>query len=55
MERARLAITTHLARIVQHRRLDQVVDPLAREQAAQIRTWFMDTFLGEADDSNQLD
>jgi predicted nucleotidyltransferase len=55
LQRARLAITTHLARIVQHRRLDQVADPLAREQAAQIRTWFMDTFLGGNDDSNQLD
>lgn len=54
-QRARLAIITHLARIVQHRRLDQVADPTDREQAAQIRTWFMDTFLGETDDFKQLD
>ena len=53
--RARLAITTHLARIVQHRRLDQIVDPLAREKAGQVRAWFTDTFLGEVDDPNRLD
>lgn len=46
-QRAHLAVVTHLARIVQHRRLDQIADPLSREQAAQARTWFMDIFLGE--------
>jgi predicted nucleotidyltransferase len=55
LQRARLAIITHLARIVQHRRLDQVADPLDQEQTAQTRAWFMDTFLGETDDFNRLD
>ncbi len=55
LQRARLAIITHLARIVQHRRLDQVADSADREQAVQVRTWFMDTFLGEIDDFNRLD
>ncbi len=45
MRRARLAVTTHLARIAQHRRLDQVSDPVAREQAAAVRAWFAVTLL----------
>ena len=53
--RARLAITTHLTRIIQHRRLEQIVDPVAQQQAALVRTWFMETFLSGADDANQLD
>lgn len=55
LQRARLAVTTHLARIVQHRRLEQVADPLQQEQAAQVRTWFTEVFLGKTDDSNGLD
>lgn len=55
LRRARLAITTHLARIVQHRRLDQISDPQARAQAAEVRTWFTQTFLGEFDEYEKLD
>ena len=35
--RARLAITTHLARIAQHRPLDQIEDPAKRMEAEEVR------------------
>jgi hypothetical protein len=43
--RAQLAITTHLARIAQHRPLDRIADPDARQEAAHLRTWFVEVFL----------
>jgi predicted nucleotidyltransferase len=52
LQRARLAVTTHLARIVQHRRLEQVVDPLQQEQAARLRAWFTEVFLSKTNDFN---
>jgi predicted nucleotidyltransferase len=52
LQRARLAVTTHLARIVQHRRLEQVVDPLQHEQAALLRAWFTEVFLSKTHDFN---
>lgn len=38
--RARLAVETHLARIVQHRRLDQISDPVERGIAERARKWY---------------
>jgi len=55
LRRGRLAIATHLARIIQHRRLDQIADPQARTEAARVRSWFMDIFLGEVDEESALD
>ncbi len=44
-ERAALAIETHLARIAQHRRLEQIADPADRAEAERLRTWFAEDFL----------
>jgi hypothetical protein len=44
-DRAKLALETHLARIVQHRRLEQIADPQRRQEAGQVRTWFVEEFL----------
>lgn len=52
--RARLAIATHLGRIVQHRRLEDIADPEARAQARQVRAWFTDIFLSEEDERDDL-
>lgn len=43
--RARLAIETHMARIVQHRPLTQIEDPEKRMEAEQLRAWFAKEFL----------
>lgn len=43
--RARLAIETHLERIALHRPLEQIVDLRQREQARQLRDWFVSEFL----------
>ncbi len=43
--RARLAIETHLERIIQHRPLSQVKDPSQKIEAEQVRTWFLKEFL----------
>lgn len=43
--RARLAVETHLARIAQHRPLDQIPDPQQRAEAARLRQWFATEFL----------
>jgi len=43
--RAQLAISTHLARITQHRPLDQIADVEARVAAARVREWFRTAFL----------
>jgi hypothetical protein len=43
--RARLAVETHLARIEQHRPLDNIGDPQQRDTAQQVRHWFLPEFL----------
>jgi hypothetical protein len=43
--RAKLAVETHLARIVQYRRLEQIADPRQRAEAEQLRAWFAEVFL----------
>lgn len=43
--RARLAVETHLARIAQHRPLEQIVDPNERASTAHRRAWFATEFL----------
>lgn len=45
MSRARLAIETHLERIAMHRPLNQIADFQQREQARQLRDWFLNIFL----------
>lgn len=45
VSRARLAIETHLERIALHRPLEQIVDLGQREQARQLRDWFVSEFL----------
>jgi hypothetical protein len=45
VDRATLAIQTHLARIAQHRRLEQITDPVQHRQAAEVRAWFIGEFL----------
>jgi len=43
--RARLAVETHLARLVQHRPLEEITDPTKRAEAKQVRRWFTQEFL----------
>ena len=43
--RARLAIETHLERIALHRPLEKIADPQQREQAQQLRDWYLSSFL----------
>lgn len=43
--RARLALETHLSRIMQHRPLDSIDDPGRRAAAQQVRAWFQTEFL----------
>ena len=43
--RARLAVETHLVRIAQHRRLEQIVDPQQQVEAERLRSWFVSEFL----------
>lgn len=43
--RARLAVTTHLMRIAQHRPLAAIADAAERESAEQVRHWFAEVFL----------
>lgn len=43
--RARLAVETHLARISQHRPLEQIDDPSQRTAAQEVRHWFLTEFL----------
>lgn len=46
--RARMAVETHLTRIAQHRRLEQIADPRQRDEAQQLRAWFKGEFLNAA-------
>ena len=48
VERAKLAIQTHLARITQHRRLDRIADPTERQQAEAVRDWYRGALLDAA-------
>ena len=43
--RARLAVSTHLARIEQHRPLKAITDPAQQADAERVRTWFTKEFL----------
>jgi Nucleotidyl transferase AbiEii toxin, Type IV TA system len=43
--RARLAIETHLERIALHRPLEKIADAEQREQARQLRDWYLSSFL----------
>jgi hypothetical protein len=43
--RARLALSTHLSRIAQHRPLADITDPDQRAEAESLRTWFTTEFL----------
>lgn len=45
LNRARLAVVTHLARIEQHRPLAEIMDEQARAVASQVRHWFQQVFL----------
>jgi hypothetical protein len=45
LSRAHLAIETHLERIALHRPLDKIADPEQREQAQQLRDWYLRSFL----------
>ncbi len=49
LARARLAVETHLARIVQHRRLEQIGDASQRLEAERVRTWFNGELLNAAE------
>jgi hypothetical protein len=48
VDRAKLAIQTHLARIAQHRRLDQIADSTQQQQAEALRAWYTGEFLDAA-------
>jgi len=48
--RARLAIETHLERIALHRPLEKIADLGQREQARQLRDWFLSEFLQVSDE-----
>ena len=48
--RARLAIETHLERIALQRPLEQIVDLEQREQARELRDWFLNEFLQAQDE-----
>jgi nucleotidyltransferase AbiEii toxin of type IV toxin-antitoxin system len=43
--RARLAVETHLARISQHRPLEEIADPEEKTEAERLRSWFKEEFL----------
>lgn len=43
--RARLALSTHLSRIAQHRPLENITDPDERAEAGSLRAWFTAGFL----------
>ena len=43
--RARLAVQTHLERIIQHRPLDRIQDPARQAEAQVLRRWFGEEFL----------
>ena len=42
---AERGLGSNLARIAQHRRLEQIVDLQRRSEAEQVRAWFMQEFL----------
>jgi hypothetical protein len=44
-DRARLAVETHLARIVQHRPLAEIDDAVQRSLAERVRIWFSSEFI----------
>ena len=50
VSRARLAIEAHLERIALQRPLEQIVDLGQREQARELRDWFLNEFLQAQDE-----
>lgn len=48
--KARLAIETHLERISLQRPLEQIKDDQERENAKQVREWFLNSFLQVSDE-----
>ena len=50
MERASLAIETHLERIALHRPLNKIEEAQQREQARQVRDWFLSEFRQVSDE-----
>jgi hypothetical protein len=48
-KRAMLAVELHLSRIIQHRPLERIIDPLERATAERVRTWFLEEFIHAAD------
>ncbi len=53
MRRSRLAVETHLARITQHRPLDQIAALQQRVEAEQTRRWFKKEFLAGVETDNE--
>ena len=51
--RARLAVETHLARIEQHRPLEQISDLDQQAEAQKVRSWFANEFLGALDEKSK--
>ncbi len=51
----RLAIETHMARVVQHRPLARIEDPEKRMEAQQLRAWFAKEFLDELTEQSDRD
>jgi hypothetical protein len=45
--RARLAVLTHLARIEQHRPLENITNDFARAEAERVRMWFNEVFVDD--------
>ena len=50
VSRAHLAIETHLERVVLHRPLEKIADSNQREQARQVRDWYLNEFLQVKDE-----
>ncbi|HLO32401.1 MAG TPA: nucleotidyl transferase AbiEii/AbiGii toxin family protein [Anaerolineales bacterium] len=50
VSRAHLAIETHLERIALHRPLEKIADLQQREQARDLRDWFLNSFLQVTDE-----
>ena len=51
--RARLAVETHLARIEQHRPLEQISDGDQKAEAQKVRSWFVKDFLEALDEKSK--
>jgi hypothetical protein len=47
-QRACLAVQTHLARVARHRPLETIAEAAPRDEAARVRSWFVEAFLDAA-------